>query len=107
MADWCSSKKTDDVLVALSDLKIPGAPVLSPQQAIDHPHVKALGFLENISYPTALKDIPISNFPISMTASPGVISHRAPELGEHTDEILLELGYSESEITQLHASRVV
>ena len=42
-----------------------------------------------------------------MTASPGVIRHRAPELGEHTDEILLELGYSESEITQLHASRVV
>ena len=107
MADWCSSRKTDDVLVALSDLKIPGAPVLSPQQAIDHPHVKALGFLENISYPTAIKDIPISNFPISMTASPGVIRHRAPELGEHTDEILLELGYSESEITQLHASRVV
>ena len=107
MSDWCADKSTDQVLSALADLKIPGAPVLKPQETLDHPHAEALGFLERISYPTAVKDIPISQFPVSMTASPGTIRQRSPELGEHTDELLAELGFSSSEIEDLRSDRIV
>ena len=107
MSDWCADKSTDDVLSALADLKIPGAPVLKPQETLDHPHVEALGFLERLSYPTAIKDVPISQFPVSMTGSPGTIRHRSPELGEHTDEVLTELGFSSSEIDDFRSDRIV
>ena len=107
MSDWCADKSTDDVLSALADLKIPGAPVLKPQETLDHPHVEALGFLERLSYPTAIKDVPISQFPVSMPGSPGTIRHRSPELGEHTDEVLTELGFSSSEIDDFRSDRIV
>ncbi|MEC9059296.1 MAG: CoA transferase [Actinomycetota bacterium] len=107
MSDWCADKSTDDVLSALADLKIPGAPVLKPQETLDHPHVEALGFFERLSYPTAIKDVPISQFPVSMTGSPGTIRHRSPELGEHTDEVLTELGFSSSEIDDFRSDRIV
>ena len=107
MSDWCADKSTDQVLSALAELKIPGAPVLKPQETLDHAHVESLGFLERVSYPTAVKDIPISQFPVSMTASPGTIRQRSPELGEHTNELLAELGFSSSEIDDLRSDRVV
>jgi crotonobetainyl-CoA:carnitine CoA-transferase CaiB-like acyl-CoA transferase len=107
MSDWCADKTTEDVLLALAELKIPGAPVLTPQQTLDHPHVEALGFLERVDYPTATKGVPISQFPVTMTESPGVIRRRAPELGEHTDEVLLELGYSSSTIAEFRSDRII
>ena len=107
MSDWCADKTTEDVLLALAELKIPGAPVLTPQQTLDHPHVEALGFLERVDYPTATKGVPISQFPVTMTESPGVIRRRAPELGEHTDEVLLELGYNSSTIAELRSDRII
>jgi len=42
-----------------------------------------------------------------MTASPGTIRQRSPELGEHTNELLAELGFSSSEIDDLRSDRVV
>jgi crotonobetainyl-CoA:carnitine CoA-transferase CaiB-like acyl-CoA transferase len=107
MSDWCADKTTEDVLLALAELKIPGAPVLTPQQTLDHPHVEALGFLERVDYPTATKGVPISQFPVTMTESPGVIRRRAPELGEHTNEVLLELGYSSSTIAGFRSDRII
>ena len=107
MSDWCANKSTDEVLTSLADLKIPGAPVLTPQQTLDHPHINEIGFLEKVAYPSASREIPISGFPISMTASPGTIRSRAPELGEHTDEVLKELGFSVSEIDDLRIDRII
>lgn len=107
MAAWCASRSTADVMAALESLKIPGAPVYSPQQALDDAHIDAIGFLERVDYPTARSPVPIPGFPVSMSASPGEISSRAPELGEHTDEVLTELGYSAENIEAFRRDRVV
>jgi crotonobetainyl-CoA:carnitine CoA-transferase CaiB-like acyl-CoA transferase len=51
--------------------------------------------------------MPIPAFPVAMTASPGRFAHAAPGVGEHTDEILIELGYSPADIDGLRQARVV
>lgn len=51
--------------------------------------------------------MPISQFPVTMTESPGVIRRRAPELGEHTEEVLTELGYSSSDLEALRSDRII
>lgn len=106
-AAWCADRTNDECLVEMERFKVPGGPVLTPRQALDLPHVGQIGVFEPTPYPTAAKPVPLARFPVELSASPGVIRGRAPELGEHTAEILLELGYDAAEIEQLRAARAV
>jgi crotonobetainyl-CoA:carnitine CoA-transferase CaiB-like acyl-CoA transferase len=45
--------------------------------------------------------------PVELSETPGEIRHRAPTLGEHTDELMRELGYSDNELADLHANRII
>ena len=45
--------------------------------------------------------------PIKLSETPGAVTRAAPTLGQHSDEILCELGYSEADIAEFRSSRVV
>jgi len=107
MAAWCADRTNDECLAAMDANKVPGGPVLSPQQLLDLPHVQQVGMLRNVEYPTAAVAPPIAGFPAVLSASPGSIQSRAPQLGEHTDEVLGSLGYDVAAIEHLRESRVV
>ena len=51
--------------------------------------------------------VPLAATPVRLSDTPGEIRRRAPTPGEHTDEILGELGYSAAEIASLHEARTV
>jgi crotonobetainyl-CoA:carnitine CoA-transferase CaiB-like acyl-CoA transferase len=53
------------------------------------------------------KPAPLMRTPVELSETPGEIRHRAPTLGEHTDQLLRELGYADAEIAELHAGRIV
>ena len=67
--------------------------MLKPQQTLDDPHIKAMGFFQPIEFPGAPRPAPVAKVPVWLSETPGAIRRRAPLLGEHTDEILAELGY--------------
>ena len=107
MQAWCRGRTRDEALAALEAARIPGAPLQSPQDVLDDPHVAAMGYLQRVPYPGASKPVPIVETPFRLSATPGTIRHRAPLLGEHTDEVLAELGYRGEEIADLRARQVV
>ncbi|MCC2109785.1 MAG: CoA transferase, partial [Hyphomicrobiales bacterium] len=60
MGHWCAERTVQDAVDTLGQAQIPAAPVLSPQQALDHPHVQAGGFMQEMDYPGLPRPAPIS-----------------------------------------------
>lgn len=107
LASWCAERSSAEVLAEMEAARIPAGPVMSPQQVLDDPHVAARGMLKQLDYPGATKAAPVVTTPFSLSANPTAIKHRAPLLGEHTDRIMQELGYSQADIDQLRSIRVI
>jgi crotonobetainyl-CoA:carnitine CoA-transferase CaiB-like acyl-CoA transferase len=107
MQRWCETRTTSQAVEILGAAKIPCGPVLSAQQALDHPQVQALGLFQPLDYPGLPQSAPIGRVPLEMSETKGSIRHRAPLLGEHTDHLLAELGYDAAAITGLRDRGVV
>ncbi|KAA0114990.1 CaiB/BaiF CoA-transferase family protein [Mycolicibacterium sp. P9-22] len=107
MSQWCADKTKAEVLELLENAKMPAAPLHSTQEVLDDPHIQAMGYLKRVPFPGASRDVPIIETPFRMSATPGSIRHRAPLLGEHTDEVLGEIGYDAAQIAGLRADAIV
>jgi len=107
MSRWCAERSNDEVMAALGAAKIPCGPVLTPQQALDHPQTEALGFYQPVDYPGLPRPAPVSAVPLNLSISQGGIRHRAPMVGEHTEQVLQELGYDGSAIATLREQKAI
>lgn len=107
MAQWCCERTREDALTTLAEARIPAYPVNSIQDALDDPHIQAMGYLRRTDYPGLPHAAPIVETPFRMSATPCSFRSRPPQLGEHTDKILRELKFSDSEIAAFHEKEVV
>jgi crotonobetainyl-CoA:carnitine CoA-transferase CaiB-like acyl-CoA transferase len=107
MARWCAERTAAEALATLAEAKIPSGKVLTPQQTLDDPHIQAMGFLVPTEFPGAPRPAPIARAPVFLSETPGSIRHRAPRLGEHTDQLLAELGYDKAQIAGLRSRGVI
>jgi crotonobetainyl-CoA:carnitine CoA-transferase CaiB-like acyl-CoA transferase len=98
-----TSEELEAKLVAVD---IPCGPLLNVDEVIDNPQVIARGMLIDVDHPEKGK-IKITRMPISFSKAAPKIRLQAPMLGEHTNEILKELGYTEAEIKQLAKKRII
>lgn len=107
MARWCADKTKAEILTLLEQAKLPAAPMQSTQDVLDDPHVEAMGYLQRIPFPGVPRDVPLIETPFRMSATPGSIRRRAPLLGEHTEEVLTEIGYDAGQIAGLRERAIV
>ena len=107
MQAWCDVRTKAEALAVLDAARVPASALYSPQDVLDDPHVQAMGYLKPLPFPGASKPAPIIETPFRMSATPGTIRSRAPLLGEHTDQVLGELGYAAAQIADLRARAVI
>ena len=107
MSEWTAERTTAEALAELEAARIPAGPLYSPQQALEDAHIRTAGLLRDTQYPGLARPAPLAPTPVDLSETPGSFRHRAPTLGEHTDEILKELGYSGEEIAGLRARKVL
>lgn len=107
LAEWCAERTTREVLDAMEAVRLPAGPILSPQEVLDDPHIAAKGLFQPVEYPGLDIPAPLMRTPVELSETPGKIRHRAPTLGEHTDQIMQELGYTVEQITELKDKRVI
>jgi crotonobetainyl-CoA:carnitine CoA-transferase CaiB-like acyl-CoA transferase len=98
MQEWTSQRSTTEAIESLEAARIPCGEVLSPQAALDNEQVAAMNFLTPTDYPGLAKPAAVARMPIDFSAINTAIRHRAPVLGEHTNEILDSLGFTSQDI---------
>jgi crotonobetainyl-CoA:carnitine CoA-transferase CaiB-like acyl-CoA transferase len=90
VAETIAGRTTREWLDLFRALDIPAAPLRTPDELFDNPHLNAVGFFETVDTPQGPVRFP--GVPTWFSRTPGRVAGAAPELGAHTREVLDELG---------------
>src|SRR3990170_4293462 len=82
------------------------APVATYDDVVNDPQVRANDYILEVDHPL-LGRLPVVGYPVRFSETPAQIAGAAPELGQHTEEVLLELGYTWDDIVRLRENGVV
>jgi crotonobetainyl-CoA:carnitine CoA-transferase CaiB-like acyl-CoA transferase len=90
LASTFKERTTREWLHLLGELGIPAAPLRTPDDLLNDPHLKAMGFFESVD--SSHGPIRFPGIPTWFSRTRGRVAGPAPKLGEHTREVLEELG---------------
>jgi formyl-CoA transferase len=93
-------------LARLDAARVPAGPINDYAEALADPHALARHMVVELQHPGA-GPIKALGVPVKLSGTPGAVDRPAPLLGQHTAEILTELGYTEAEQRALRAKGVV
>jgi formyl-CoA transferase len=102
---WTMTKTKFEAMEILNKYDIPCGPILSMKEIAEEPSLRATGTVVEVDHPTRGKYLTVGN-PIKLSDSPSEVT-RSPLLGEHTDEILAELGFGRDAVAEMRKSGAV
>ena len=100
IAERIREKSTEEWQETLDSHGVPSSPINTIDKLLEHPQIQAREMIIDSVHPRA-GEVKITGSPIKMSKTPPSIRTAAPILGQHTEDILVSLGYSESQIASL------
>ena len=95
-----------DVVRKLREANVPVGPIYDLAEVFNEPVVRHLGLIAEVDHPVAGR-VRAPGIPVRMSETPASVRRAPPLLGEHTDEVLRELGYEVDDIKKLRADGAV
>jgi crotonobetainyl-CoA:carnitine CoA-transferase CaiB-like acyl-CoA transferase len=95
-----AARGTDEWVDALIEAGVPCGPIYDYRQVFDDPHTQARGMEVELEHPVE-GTVRALGIPVKLSETPGQVRRPAPLLGEHTEEVLREAGFSAEEIAAL------
>ena len=103
---WTCSHALDEVLAVLERAEVPSSRVYDVRDIMADPHYAARGMIEQFMLSDG-QGVKLPAIVPMLSATPGGTRWLGPALGQHTDEVLTELGYDEARRTALRAAGTV
>jgi len=104
--DWLSAMTREDAVNTLNEIGVPTGPVNRAEDVFADPHVQARGLLMPIDDPE-VGEFEFARSPLFLSEAPELPNAPAPALGQHTREVLEDLGYDGERIAALKDAEVV
>ena len=105
--DWCKDLTSEEALKLLAEAQVPAGPVNNLEDVLNDQHVKEMNFFQDIDYQGLKSPAPVMGLPIKLSNSDNKIKKSPPLLGEDTDSILLELGFTKNQIESFRKERII
>jgi len=106
IAEWTSRFSQEDVLETMEKAEVPAGRIYSAADIAADPHFAARGVIRDIVAGDG-EPLQVPGVIPVLSETPGEIRTSAPKLGEHTDEVLREIGFSGKEIEGLRQKGIV
>jgi len=101
-----SRMKKADLVRKLREVNVPVGPINDLHEVFTDPVVRHLGLIAEVDHPTAGR-VRAPGIPVRLSGTPPSVRSHPPLLGEHTDQILEELGFTSAEVAKLRADGAV
>lgn len=101
-----SNISSDEICTKLDEAGVPCGPINSIGEALTSPQALAREMMVNVHHPK-IKDLRTPAFPVKLSETPATVRLPPPSLGEHTDDILISLGFGNEEIAHFRKNGVI
>src|SRR5258706_4607764 len=106
IAAWTSRFSQGEVLRKMEKAEVPAGKIYSAADIAADPHYAARGMIQSIVAGDG-EPLKVPGIVPKLSATPGAIRSAAPKLGEHTEEVLKEMGYSGGEVSEMRQAGIV
>jgi formyl-CoA transferase/CoA:oxalate CoA-transferase len=106
LTEFTKSKDSSEIIERLRCAGVPGGPIHNLAEVMAHPQIQYRKMLQEVKHPT-IGMLKMLGIPIKLSETPGSVRKAPPLLGENTNEVLHQLGYTSSEIAALNEKGVI